>query len=156
MVISDDGNAALGIGKFGGQGPKSEFSDEGSVAGILGIYGESGVSRNSFWARGGDSEKLLGRIGERHTEMIEKAFLLFHDDFFVGESGSGNGTPVDHAAPSIDQLFLKEIDEDLLDASGIGRVHGETLAGPVARCAEFFELLNNDATVFFLPLPNLF
>ena len=88
--------------------------------------------------------------------MIEKAFLLLHDDFFVGESGTGNGTPVDHAAPPIDQLFLKEIDKDLLDAGGVRRVHGKAFAGPVAGRAEFFELLNNDAAVFFLPLPNLF
>ena len=88
--------------------------------------------------------------------MVEKAFLLLHDDFFVGESGTGNGTPVDHAAPAIDQLFSKEIDKDLLDASGVGGVHGETLSGPVAGSAEFFELLNNDAAVFFFPLPNLF
>ena len=39
MIISDDRNAALGFGEFGGQGPKSEFSDEGGVAGILGIDG---------------------------------------------------------------------------------------------------------------------
>ena len=88
--------------------------------------------------------------------MIEEAFLLFHDDLLIGKSSARDGTPVDHAAAAIDQLFLKEIDKDLLDASGVGGVHGETLSGPVAGRAEFFELLNNDATVFFLPLPNLF
>ena len=82
--------------------------------------------------------------------------MLFHDDFFVGESGTRNGTPVDHPTPAIDQLFLKEINKDLLDAGGVGGVHGEAFAGPVAGCAEFFELLNNDSAVLFLPLPNLF
>ena len=156
MIISDDRNAALGFGEFGGQGSKSEFSDEGGVAGILGIHGESGVSRNGFWAGGGDGEKFLGRIGEGHTEMIEKAFLLFHNDLLIGKSSARDGTPVDHPASAIDQLFLKEIDKDLLDAGGVGRVHSKAFARPVAGCAEFFELLNNDSTVFFFPLPNFF
>ena len=88
--------------------------------------------------------------------MIEEAFLLFHNDLLIGKSSARDGTPVDHAAAAIDQLFLKEIDKDLLDAGGVGGIHSKAFAGPVARCAEFFELLNNDATVFFLPLPNLF
>ena len=60
MIITEDRNAALGFRELGGQGPKGEFSDEGGVAGILGIHGESGVSRNSLWAGGGDGEKFLG------------------------------------------------------------------------------------------------
>ena len=88
--------------------------------------------------------------------MIEKTFLLFHDDLLIGKSSARDGTPVDHAAPAIDQLFLKEIDKDLLDAGGIGGVHGETFPRPVAGSTELFELLNNDPAVFFFPLPNLF
>ena len=88
--------------------------------------------------------------------MIKKALLLLHDDLFVGEGGAGDGTPVDHTSPAIDQFLLEKVDKDLLHASRVGGIHGEALPRPVTRGAHFFKLLDDDAAVLFLPLPDLF
>jgi hypothetical protein len=47
-----------------------------------------------------------------------------------------------------------EVDEHLLDAAGVGRVHGEAFAGPVAGGADLLQLLDDDAAVLLLPLPH--
>ena len=48
-----------------------------------------------------------------------------------------------------------QVDKNLLHLAGIGLVHGEALARPVAGGAEFLELLDDDAAVLLLPLPDL-
>ena len=155
MVVANDGNAALGFRQLRGQGAEGEFADEGGVAGILGVHGDGGVTWNGFRAGGGDGEELILFPGHGHLEVVEVALLLLHDDFFVRKCGAGNGAPVNHPAAAVDEAFLVEIDKDLLDAGGIGGIHGEAFPGPVTGGAEFLELLDNDAAVLFFPLPDL-
>ena len=59
--------------------------------------------------------------------------------------------PIDHPTPAVDQIFLVEIDKNSGDGSRVSFVHRVTLARPVARTTEAFELLNDDAAVFVLP-----
>ena len=47
-----------------------------------------------------------------------------------------------------------EIDENLLDLARVGVVHREAFPGPIAGAAEFFELVDDDAAVLVLPLPD--
>ena len=80
----------------------------------------------------------------------------FHDDFFVGERGERGGTPIHHAFAAIDESLFVKLDEHLLHAARIGLVHREPFACPVTRRADLFQLLDDDAAVFFLPLPDTF
>ena len=78
---------------------------------------------------------------------------------FISTSSSDSavcetGTPVHHAFAAIDEALLVKLDEDLLHAARILRVHREPFARPIARAAELLELLDDDAAVLFLPGPD--
>ena len=60
--------------------------------------------------------------------MVEQAFLLFHDNFFVRKCGARNGAPIDHTAAAVNQLLLIKVDKDLLNTGGVGRIHREAFA----------------------------
>src|SRR6185312_1189223 len=149
---------------------------------VFRIHSHGGVAGDGFGTRGGDGEPdfavrpwvrrrpggvlTLGgtgrrdaggpRLGQFDFEIIHETFLRFHFDFFIGERGLRNGAPVYHAFAAIDEALFVKLDEHLLHAARILRVHGEPLAGPIARAAEFLELIDDDAAVFFFPGPDAF
>ena len=79
-----------------------------------------------------------------------------HDDFFIRQCGAAGGVPIDHAFAPVDVPLLVEVHEGLEDGVRILLVHGKAFAGPIARAAEFFELLDDDAAVFVFPFPDFF
>ncbi len=87
--------------------------------------------------------------------MVEVALLLLGDDLLVAQGGEGDGAPVHHPLATVDQPLAVEINEDLLHLAGVGLVHCEALARPVAGGAEFLQLVDDDAAVLFLPYPDL-
>src|SRR5437868_9012595 len=64
--------------------------------------------------------------------------------------------PVDDVFAAVDQSFIVQADEDLLDRGGEPLVHREPLALPVAGGPELAKLANDRASVLFLPLPDPF
>ena len=64
------------------------------------------------------------------------------------------GVPVDHAVAAIDEALLVKVHERGGHGAGVGGVHREALAGPIARAAEPLELLDDDAAVLRLPFPD--
>ena len=87
-----------------------------------------------------------------YLEMVHEALLLLHRHFLVGERGERGGTPVHHPLAAIDEALLVEIDEDLLHAARILRVHREPRARPVAARAERLELLQDQIALLEVKL----
>ena len=81
-------------------------------------------------------------------------FLVVY--FVVAESSLVLWVPVDHTKTTIDETLVVEVDEYLDYAFRAFFVHSERSAVPVARCAELFELLEDDATVGVSPVPSMF
>ncbi len=156
VLVADDGDELLLAREFGGQGTDDVFADVFRIARVFRIHGHGGVAGNCLRPGGGDGQKCSRRFGDFDFEIIERALLLFHDYFLVGQRGERNRTPVHHTLAAIDEAFFVKLDKHLLDAARIFRVHREPFARPIARRAELLELLDDDAAVLFLPLPDAF
>ena len=89
-----------------------------------------------------------------HLEVIHETILRFHFHFLVGQRGLRDRAPVHHAFAAIDEILFVKLDEHLLHAAGILRVHREAFARPIARAAELLELVDDDVAVLFLPHPD--
>ena len=81
--------------------------------------------------------------------------MLLHGHFFIGKGRKGGGTPAHHPLAPVNQTLFVEIHKDLLHTAAVVRVHGETGAAPITRAAQLHQLLDDDAAVLFLPLPDL-
>src|SRR4051812_47345665 len=88
------------------------------------------------------------------ADIVERALLWGRNYFLVREGSKRDWIPVHHPPSAVNQSFLIEIDESSLDRPRVLRVHRKTLARPVAGTAQSFQLLDDDAAVFFLPLPD--
>ena len=152
VFVSDDREWRL---IFDGQRAAHVFADEMGVALVLGIHGDGGVARDHFRTRGGDGEPGAGLFDDLDFEVIHDGVLRLHDDLLIAERGEGGRAPVHHALATVDEALFVEIDEHAHDAGVVVVVKGEALAAPVAGGAEFLELLDDDAAVLFLPLPDL-
>ena len=131
MLVADDGDELLFARKFGGQGTDDMFADELGITRVLGIHGHGGVAGNGLRPRRGNGQKrgcgapaagcggdafVAGRGGgfmrrgrriyHFDFEIIERAFLLFHNYFLVGQRSERDGTPVHHPLAAIDEAFL--------------------------------------------------
>ncbi len=153
VLVADDGDELLLAREFGGQGTDDMFADEFRVTRVLGIHGHGSVAGNGLRSRGRNRQKCSRSFGDFDFEVIERAFLLLHDYFLVGQRGERSRTPVHHAFAAVDESFFVKLHEHLLDAARILRFHGEPFTRPVARRTEFLELLDDDAAVLFLPFP---
>ena len=151
VLIRDDGEEFL---IFDGERAADVLADEVGVALVLGIHGDGGVSRDDFGAGGGDGEPGAGCFDHFDFEVIHDGVLGLHDDLFIAEGGEGGGAPVDHAFATVDLALFVEVHEHAHDAGVVVGIEGEALAAPVAGGAEFFELLDDDAAVLFLPFPD--
>src|SRR5208283_3598625 len=155
QLVSDDGDGLVL------ERQQDLPADELRVTRVLRIYRHGLVAEHRFRARRGHDYEFIGFgpalvVEERIFDVPEVSLLLDHLDFLVGERGTGGGVPVHHAFAAIDEALFVKLNEHLLDAARIFRVHGEPFARPVARRAELLELLDDDAAVFFLPLPDAF
>ena len=63
-------------------------------------------------------------------------------------------TPIGDAGAAIDEPLLVERRENFSDGFRAALVHRKSLARPIARRAECFQLMQNSTAVFLLPLPH--
>ena len=82
--------------------------------------------------------------------------LLHILHFRVGKGGLAGGAPVDDARAAVDEALFVEAHEGLAHGAAEALVHGEALARPVAGDAQFAQLADDAATVFFFPRPGAF
>ena len=82
------------------------------------------------------------------------ALLINH--LLVAHCRQGLRVPVHHTCTAVDQPLVVEVNKNADDALVAHLVHRERRAVPVAAGAQLAKLLQNDATVFLLPLPGVF
>ena len=78
---------------------------------------------------------------------------LLVDNLLVADGCQGLGVPVHHTHTAVDKALVIQIDKHTDDALIPNVVHGEGGAVPVARGAQFAQLLEDNASVFLFPLP---
>ena len=149
VIVGDDGDFGLG------ERTDDHLPDEIGVAFVLRIHRHGRVAHERLGPRRRDLDPAIGFTRDAVAHVIELRLLGFHDDLFVAQRGERLRAPVHHPLAAVDESFVKEIDKDLRNPAAVVRVHREALALPVARAPEALELLDNDAAVLFLPLPDL-
>ena len=127
---------------------------EPCITRIFRIHCDPSISGNCFRPGGDDGEERARLSRDFDPEMPQEPFLWLHLHFLVRKRGQRRRAPVHHPFAAVNQSLFVKIDEHFVHATGILRVHREPLTAPVAGSAKLFELLDNDAAVFFLPLPN--
>ena len=150
-VVADDGQDC-GIVQW--KRPADVKADEILVARILRVNRNRRVAHDRFRAGRGNFQKCPRPLHDLDFEMIEITLLWLRDDLLIAERRERDRAPVHHPLAAIDQTFFVQVHENLLHFAGVGVVHREALALPVARAAEFFKLLDDDAAVLFLPFPD--
>ena len=140
----------------GGEGTAHMESDECGVARVLRVHRHGGIGHDRFRAGGGYFQIGAGFFHDLDFVVVEKSFLVFRNDFLVTQSCERDGAPVHHPLAAIDHPLGMQIDKNLLHFARVGVIHREALAGPIARATEFFELVDDDAAVLFLPFPDAF
>ena len=76
------------------------------------------------------------------------------DGFLVGESCTAARTPVNNAAPAVNELLLVQAYEHLAHRPRQAVVHSEPLAFPVTRASQALQLFQNRAPVALFPGPH--
>ena len=152
MLVAHDGQRGLVLHR---QRTTHVLADEMSVARVLRIDRDGLVARDHFGACGADGQPGVGFLDDLHFEIIHGRVLRLRDDFFIADRAERHGAPVHHALAAIDEALFVEVHEHALHATRVVGVHGEARAAPVAARAELLQLLQDDAAVFVLPLPDL-
>ena len=119
------------------------------------MHRDRAVAEQGFRAGSGDNQ-IAAALGERITDVPEKAVFLGADHFQIGHGGMQHRIPVHQALAAIDQPFFIQPDEHLAHRRRQTLVHGEALARPVHRSAHAPQLPGDGAAGFRLPGPDPF
>ena len=122
---------------------------------IFGIYRDRGVAEHSFGAGGGYFQTYAFAV-YGIIDMPEVAVFFGVLYFRVRKRGFTAGTPIYYTAAAVNKFFIVQIYENFPYRFGAFFVHGKGKAGPVARRAELFELLDYPCVILVLPLPYAF
>ena len=150
-LISDDRELVF---RFQREGTTDMPADEVGVAPILRIHRNRRVTHDRLGTGGGDFQPDSGTLHDLQLEVVEIPFLLPGDHLLITQRREGNGAPVDHPLATVNESLSVEINEDFLHLAGIGLIHGESLARPVAGATELLQLVDDDATMLLLPVPD--
>ena len=152
MLVGNDRQMRL---VFHRQRPHRMFANQVSVARIVRVHRKPTVAGDGLRPRGRNLQPSARLLDDLHLEIIELAVLLLHDDLLVREGRQRLGAPVHHPLAAVDVPLFIEIHEDALHAFRVFLVHRETQPRPIARCAQLFQLLDDDAAMLLFPFPNM-
>jgi len=147
VIVGDDWNFLVH------QRQNHLFPDLVAVARIIGMHRHGGVAQHGLRPRRGDDDFALA-VGKRVADVPQIALIGLEFHFQVGNRGVAARTPVDDVVALINHIFVVEPDKNLPDRLGEALVHGKAFTVPVAGAAQPFELIDDDAAVFFLPFPD--
>ena len=152
-LVADDRQQGFHVG---GEGAAHMESDECGVARVLRVHSHGGIRHDCLGAGGGNFQIGAGFFHDLDFVVVEKSFLVFRNDFLVAERCERDGAPVHHPLSTVDESLCMKIDKNLLHLACVGVVHRKALAGPVTGATKLLELVDDDAAVLFLPLPDAF
>ena len=130
------------------------LADKARVTRVVRMDGHRGVAHQRLGSRRGNFQIRPRLFRHLVAHYVELALGGLHDDFLVAQRRLRHRTPIDHALAAVNQPLRVKFDEYLLHLPRVILIHGKSLAVPIAGAAEAFELLDNDAAVFFLPRPH--
>ncbi len=129
---------------------------------LLWVDADCYITEDSLGASGGNDCVVRPRLWVRHTrlchlvaQVVELAMLLVVDYLLVAQGSLPLGVPIDHTQAAVDKPFLIEVAEDMDNGTRAGLVHRERSTLPIARAAEFAQLLEDNASVFVRPIPRM-
>ncbi len=129
---------------------------------LLWVDADCYIAEDSLGASGGNDGVVRPRLGVCHTrlchlvaQVVELAMLLVVDDLLIAQGSLPLGVPIDHTQAAVDKSFLIEVAEYMDNGTRAGLVHRERSTIPVARAAEFAQLLEDNASVFVRPIPRM-
>ncbi len=132
------------------------FPDNVRVSLIVRVHSHRGIAEQGLRAGRRDLDEAAGLAHDRVIDVPEEALLVHMLHLGVRDRGPADRAPVDDLRALVDVAFLVEALEDLENRVRAALVHGEALALPVSRGAEFLELLHDAAAVLVAPLPAVF
>ena len=88
------------------------FPNYVGISFIVGIYGYSGISEESF-GTGGSYFKKSVTVFHRIADMPEMSRLILIGNLGIGECGFALGTPVYDPFAAVDQTFVKILDKNI-------------------------------------------
>ena len=90
------------------------------------------------------------------AKIIKLRMFVAVNDLGVAQGRARLRVPVNHPDSFIYKPFAVEVDKDAHNRAVALRIHGESRALPVTRCAELLELLENDSAMLLFPCPGVF
>ena len=141
-------------GKLAAQQRQAEvLADDVAVAIVVRVHGHGGVAEHRLGPGGGHLDPAVA-VHERVADRGQVSGYGLVRALEVRKHGGAARAPVHQPFAAVDEAFVIEADERLAHGAGQARIHGETLAGPVAGCAERLELLEDACARLGLPFPN--
>src|ERR1700693_2073513 len=117
------------------------------------MHGDGSIAQHRLGPRSGDDEMLFCS-GDGIADVPQIADALVVNHFEVADGGKATRTPVDHVASAINQTLAVEAQESFEHRAIERRLQSETLARPIARCAEANHLFLDHAAAFRFPFPD--
>jgi len=130
------------------------FADQVAVTLVFGMNRHSGIAQHGFGPGGGYGDEASRFTGYRIADMPQVAFLVFMFNLDIRKRRMTARTPVDQAVVAVDQTVVVQLDKDRAHSLGKSRIHGEAFPFPVAGGAQAFQLADDLAARFRLPLPD--
>ena len=147
VFIADNGDFLID------QRQNTLFANDGLIALVVGVNGNSGIAEHGFRA-GGRNNNVAASIDQRITNVPEIAGLVLIFNLGVGQRRGAVRTPIDDAASLIYQALFIERDKNLAYRLRAALIHCQARSVPIAGSAELFLLLDDAVAIFVLPVPN--
>ena len=124
---------------------------------VVRIDTHSRITHNCFRTGGCNNRVATFRITFYFVaEIIQFSMFFLVDYLFVRKGSQGFRIPVYHADTTINQSFIKQVYENFDYTFATLLIHSESSTIPVAGCAEFTELFQDNTTVLVCPFPSMF
>ncbi|MNS34833.1 hypothetical protein D3C72_669680 [compost metagenome] len=125
------------------------------VARIFRVHTDGGIAHNCFRAYGCYGNIFI-TVFYFIAQVGQFRLRVFVQYLFIAQRGFGLRVPVDHLRTAIDISFLMQVYKYVDYRFVISIIHGEMSTVPVQCTAQLFQLLQDDAAIFFLPFPGIF
>ena len=129
------------------------FSDQILITLVIRIDCHCGITKQSLRTGRCDLDESALFPDNRIIDVPEISGLIHMLNLGIRNGCLADRTPVDDPGSLINITFFIKADKHLLHSLRASLVHCETLAVPICRCTELFQLIDNLSAVLFLPCP---